>query len=183
MKGVPKVLCGAAIVFVASLCGIGLAQDEAARPVATGKSVNWEVIVVKASTYTQDRVSPYTHDPRYLEPPVYKEDCFNLALDLRLEYLGPPGDIVAPSLSAVDENGNVFHAMGNILTSTSDLDALGWLITLARREPDSRRLEGGETFGADEPITFFIGDIPKTTEKLTIVFADVPPIPVTPTPL
>ena len=177
------ILLIAPIVFGLNLSGISQVPEKATGAVATARSANWEVTIVTAAMYTQPRVNPYAPG-QYLEPPVYKKDGFNLALELRFTYLGPPGEIPAPRISAVNEKGEEFHAMGNIsTTSEGDLDALGWLVSLARNEPDKRALKAGEKFGAKQPVTFYIGDIPLTSSEIKIVFADIPPIPVKPTQL
>lgn len=179
MRRLPGLLMLATLTGGIALAGTGLLQERA--PVA-GKSANWQVTVVKAAMYTKARISPY--DPnQYQEPPVYKKDSYNLALELSFVYVGPPGEIAAPSLSAINENGEKFHALGNLQTSSSHLDGFEWLITLARSEPDKRALKGGEKFGDDSPITFYIADIPLASKEIKILFADVPPIPVKPTPL
>jgi len=181
MKNPLRISLIAAVSFGLSLAGMSQPQQKAGGTVATAKSANWQVTIVSAATYIEARVSPYNPN-QYLEPPVYKTDCYNLALELSFVYLGPPGDIVAPSISAVNEKGERFRVLGNISTSSS-VKGLEWLITLARDKPDKRALKGGENFGADAPITFYIGDIPLSSTDIKVIFADVPPIPVKPTQL
>jgi len=183
MKLFRRVLVGALVGLVLCIPAASRAQDEAeGEEAATGKSANWEVTVVKAAMYTEARrVIPGNPTSDYLEPPVLKKDCYNLALDLTMKYVGPPGDIPAPSLAVVTEAGEKYSAMGNLqMSGVGDVDALGWLITLARPEPDTRRLEGGESFGFEAPITFYIGDIPLSSGKIEVLFADVAPVPISP---
>ena len=181
MKNALRMSLISCVSFGLSLAGMSQPQQKAAGAVATAKNANWQVTIVSAAKYTQARINPYIPN-QYLEPPGYKKDCYNLALELSFEYLGPPGDIVAPSVSAVNEKGEKFPAMGHINTSSSS-KGLEWLITLARDNPDKRALKGGEKFGDDAPITFYIADIPLTSTDIKVVFADVPPIPVKPTQL
>ena len=169
------------VAFGLSLAGMSQPRQKAARAVAMAKNANWRVTVVSAAKYTQARINPNIPN-QYLEPPVFKKDCYNLALELSFVYLGPPGDIVAPSIFAINEKGEKFRALGNISTSSTG-GGFDWLITLARDTPDKRALKGGEKFGDDSPITFYIGDIPLSSTDIKIGFADVPPIPIKPTQL
>jgi hypothetical protein len=178
MKKILRISLISAVVFGLSLAGMGLSRQKAVR---TAKSANWQVTIVSAAKYTTARISPYNPN-QYEEPQVYKKDSYNLALELSFIYLGPPGDIVAPSVFAANEKGEKFPAMGHIKTSSSS-KGLEWLITLARDNPDKRALKGGEKFGDDTPITFYIGGIPSSSTDLKVGFADVPPIPVKPTQL
>jgi hypothetical protein len=182
MKLFRRVLVGALVGLVLCIPAASRAQDEAeGEEAATGKSANWEVTVVKAAMYTEARrVIPGNPTSDYLEPPVLKKDCYNLALDLTMKYVGPPGDIPAPSLAVVTEVGERFGAMGNLNFTVGDFDVLGWLITLARPEPDTRSLEGGESFGFEAPITFYIGDIPLSSGPIEVLFADVAAIRISP---
>jgi len=181
MISVLRISMMAFVAFGLSLAGMSQPQKKAARAAATAKSANWQVTIVRAARYTQARVSPY-NPTQYLEPPVNKKDCYNLALELSFVYLGPPGDVVAPPIFATNEKGERFQAMGHISTSSKG-KGFEWLITLARDDPDKRALKGGEKFGADAPITFYIGDIPLSSTDIRIVFADVHPIAVKPTRL
>jgi hypothetical protein len=176
MKNFSKILLNSILVFGLSRAGVGLAQQKSVRAVVTAKSANWQVAIISAAKYTRARINPNIPN-QYLEPPVYKNDCYNIALELSFVYLGPPGDIVAPSIFAINEKGAKFQAMGNISTSSTG-GGFEWLITLARDTPDKRALKGGEKFGDDSPITFYIGDIPSSSTDIKIGFADVPPIPI-----
>lgn len=177
MKNMVSIALIVAITFCLGLSGMSHPLQKPAQTVVTTKSANWQVTVVRAAKYTKARISPYAPN-QYLEPPVGKEDCYNLALELSFVYLGPPGDISAPAVLAINEKGEKFHAMGNISMSSSDVDALSWLVTLARPEPDKQTLKGGEKFGDKSPITFYIGDIPLSSTEIKIGFADVAPVPV-----
>lgn len=180
MRNASRALVLTVAAFSLAFSGMSQPPKKAAM-VATGKSANWKVTIVKAQMYTKPRISPYNPN-QYLEPPVYKKDCYNLALDLSFVYVGPPADVVAPSISVVDEKGETFHTVGNLSTS-SNCKGLEWLITLASHPPGKRALKGGEEFGTDSPITFYVVDIPLSSTNIKVVFADVPPIPVKPTQL
>lgn len=147
---------------------------------ANGASANWKVTVVSAASYTRARINPNIPS-QYLEPNAYSDGKFNLILNLRFEYAGPPTEVPAPHIAVTDERGNTAHAIGNLQTSSSnDLDAMGWLISLANDTPKTRPLKGGEKFGADEPITFYVAGMPDGATGMKLLFADVPPIPIAP---
>lgn len=43
-----------------------------------------------------------------------------------------------------------------------------------------RSLKGGEKFAARTPVTYYVGNIPRGSTGLRLLFADVAPIPLTP---
>jgi hypothetical protein len=144
-----------------------------------GASANWKVTVVSAASYARARINP-NFPSQYLEPNAYAQGKFNLILNLRFEYIGPPAEVPAPHIAVTDNRGNTAHAIGNLQTSSNDIGALSWLISLANAEPKKRSLKGGEKFGADEPITVYVAGMPEGATGLRLVFADVTPIPITP---
>ncbi len=147
------------------------------RPVVSAKSENWKVEVLGSATYTKARLDP--RDPtRYQEPPVEGDGSYNLQLDLRLRYLGPAGDVEAPSIAAVAQDGQRYEMAGNIRTSgTVDFEVVTWLMSATHSTPEKRAMKGGEIIFEHTPVTCWILDIPAESKELKLAVADVPPFP------
>ena len=62
-----------------------------------------------------------------LDPPVSAANSFNLLLELRFEYMGPAGEVSAPTVRVINAGEEVFNAIENVqmaVNNASDIEAV-----------------------------------------------------------
>jgi len=153
------------LVFIA----IAAPQTQQKLAQVQAASKTWRVTVVDAAKYTANRDNV---------DPVVSEGTFNLRLELRAQYLGPEGNVAAPVLKVVDQDGKEFRPPGNV-SGGGDLDfeASFWIINESLRQetegkPDTRPMTPGKTIGL---LNFYIVDLPRGTKELRLGFGDIAP--------
>lgn len=146
-------------------------RQDSLKKLPTAQSSNWKVIVVKAAKYTEPRPN--------VDPPVSGTDHYNLLLNLELHYLGPDGNVPAPTVGVINETDKQYPAIGNMSGSGNvDFKVVTWLISSTHSEPDKRATKTGEKFG---PHSFYIADIPVGSKQLKLIVADILPLEIKPT--
>lgn len=173
MKAIPAALLLCTIAAAAPAAGHSKKPATTAKEQpATSRSSEsklWKMTVVSAEGYT-------THRPN-IDPPVEAKGAYNLALELEFTYIGPP-DRVTPPVVAVASGDRKFPTLGTITMAGMDTDnsVFGWLLSSNSGDPIDRKVATGQKFG---PVIFYVGDVPTETKKVTLTFADTPPIPLT----
>lgn len=174
MKAIPAALLLCTIAAAAPAAGhpkkaATTAKEQATATSRGSESKLWRMTVVSAEGYT-------THRPN-IDPPVEAKGAYNLALELEFTYIGPP-DQVAPPVVTVASANRKFPTLGTITMAGMDTDnsVFGWLLSSGSGDPIERKVATGQKFG---PVIFYVGDVPAETKKVTLTFADTPPIPLT----
>ncbi len=174
MKAIPAALLLCTIA--ASAPAAGHPKKPAAttkeQPAATSRgseSKLWKMTVVSAEGYTTPRPN--------IDPPVEAKGAYNLALELEFTYTGP-ADRVKPPVVAVASGDRKFPTLGTITMAGMDTDnsVFAWLLSSDSGDPIERPVATGQKFGH---VIFYAGDVPLETKKVTLTFADTPPIPLT----
>lgn len=159
----------------------GTSAEDAGKTV--GRSANWKVEIVSAK---REKANTKSGQP------------FELTLNLKVQYLGPSGSVRAPTFNVINERGEKLAASGGIGFPPETGSLAGWLMLGMldsmygpKDPPDPKSMTPLETGKSFE---FHINYMPEHVEyldnnqryqarpttpakNLSLVFADVPPIP------
>jgi hypothetical protein len=165
-----------ALVILGAVSSGAQTKKEAAAKKPTAKppeaaGENWRVTLLDSAKYTVNRENV---------DPVVDEGKFNVRLELKSEYIGPPGEAEAPRLKLVAGDGKEYRAIGNLSSSgngRTDFSAIPWLMSATHNDPDKRAVKTGDTFG---PFAYFVADLPMDAKDLRLVYGDTAPLSIRP---
>lgn len=133
----------------------------------------WKITILSAEKTL--RLQPGWERMPFIDP----ANCL-LVVKVRLDYIGPDGDIPAPRVAAVDQAEARYPAWGNLTCVYSDkdcMDNMGWLLSATHATPDTRALKRGAAISMGSLTYYF--EVPRAAAPLRLSIGDSPLLPMT----
>ena len=156
------------LILRMALITLLLIACSARKKTVLGESKNWKVTALSA-------VKTMDLQPGWQQIPISDPNNCVLIVELRITYVGPSGEVAAPSAAVMDEKDNKFEAWGNLMVFGSDSrasDNMPWLLSATHPVPDKKKLTSGESIN-DRPLSYYF-EAPRQREKLRLAFDDIP---------
>lgn len=149
------------------------ASKQSSEVESKSEGKNWKVALISVE-------KNHKPDTTVGEPDFSKDtqEYRMIRLTLRFEYIGPEGEIVAPTITLLDNKEQKYDMRRHLRSAPDGLPGgpatASWIIFPTMGIKEKRLTKTGEKFG---PWVMLYFEIPKSITELKLVFGDAPPVP------